>query len=299
MATVSDHQMKFRVVVMTPAWAADLLKNNHPRNRRKKERRIESYARDMRQGYWKLTPEPVCVDVDGHLTNGQNRLSAVIVAGCEVPMVLVTGCPVDSITGQDMGATRNVADMACISGERLQHGATATPGVIRAMNAGLTQATLTNVEVLMFAKEHADALDFAFECLPKQIKGITQAAVRAVIARAYYKRNSRTRTREFCEVLVSGLPTRPKADSGAIRLRNYLVDLIGAGVGRKSSHRVKSYIIYAKCERALKAFHDEEPIEKLIEYKREMFPLPSERDRSEEPEPEVLLDTTGSNGRRF
>jgi hypothetical protein len=270
MSKVIEHSMKFRVVSMTPEWAQQLLNNNHPRNRKPKKHRIESYARDMKNQFWRLTPEPVCVDLDGYLTNGQNRLTAVIHAGVEVPMSLVTGCPRDSIIGQDQGATRNVGDIACISGQKLPHGDKTSPAVIRAMYAGLDRLRMTN----------ADVLHFAFECLPNNVRGIAQAPVRAVIARAYYRRNLRSRTREFCEILLSGMPKSPKADSGAIRLRNYLQDL--AGQGKRGASRVKSEVIYAKTERALKAFHDHEYVDKLIEYKREVFPLPEEGEEMED-----------------
>lgn len=275
MAVPIKHQMKFQVVMMTPEWAQELLNHMHPRNRRAKERRIQKYTRDMEQDYWELTPEPICVDLDGYTTNGRNRLSAVIRSGKTVPMTLVTGCPIRAIYGQDQGATRNVADIVTIAGEELPGTLANTPSVIRAMAAGRNERfSLTNAEVIHLAKIHRNAIDFAFECIPNNVRGLAQASVRAVIARAYYKRNLRNRTREFCKVLISGLAINYDKDSGAIRLRNWLHDL--AGKGKRGAARVKATTIYAKTERALVAFHDEEYIQSLIEFKKEVFPLPNE-----------------------
>lgn len=275
MARTIEHQMRFQVVSMSPQWAQELLDKNHPKNRTAKAKRIEQYTRDMVQGYWQLTPEPVCVDTDGWLTNGQNRLSAVIRAGAEVPMTLITGCPKKAINAQDQGATRNVLDIAKMAGNPVQRN-TAEISLARAMNYGhRTGGGMSNFEVLAFIKDHQAAIRFAFECLPKNQKGITQGAVRAVVARAYYKRNSRSRTREFCEVLISGLPFRPREDSGAIRLRNWLVDTFLGG-NKQRAKGARRWITYAKTERALEAFHAEEEVAKLIEKAKELFPLPNE-----------------------
>lgn len=282
MAKIVEHQMKFSVVSMTPTWAQELLDKNHPKNRTPKKNRIEQYARDMVQGYWLLTPEPVCVDVDGWLTNGQNRLSAVIRAGVDVPMSLITGCPKRSIGAQDQGAVRNVLDVARISGSPITSGNNVVAAA-RAMYYGVRNMgrSMSNFEVLEFIKVHRQALDFAFECLPvaSNTRGIAQSPVRAVVARAYYRRNSRNRTRQFCEVLVSGLPERTGPDSGAIRLRNWLIDnFLGTRTNKQKAAGARRWIVYAKAARALEAFHAEEEITRIVEKSEELFPMPNEDD---------------------
>jgi hypothetical protein len=277
MSKIVQHSMKFRVVMMTPEMAQELLDSNHPRNRRPKKAKIEQYSRVMRAGLWELTPEPICVDVDGWTTNGQNRLSACIRAGVEVPMTLITGCPRTAILGQDQGTARNVGDTAAISGSPLPHGANNWAATARAMYSGLRAggggARLGNIEVIEFGKVHQKAIEFSFECFPTPVKGITQAAVRAVVARAYYGRNLRTRTREFCEVLLSGLPVNPHEDSGAIRLRNWLIDNFLGGRGGHARHGAPPAIVYAKTERALQAFHNREMVKALQERNVEIFPI--------------------------
>ena len=67
MAMVIKHNMKFRVVMMSPEWAKELLAHNHKNNRRIKDRRVNSYSREMAQDIWLLTHQPVAVDEDGWL----------------------------------------------------------------------------------------------------------------------------------------------------------------------------------------------------------------------------------------
>lgn len=280
MTTPVQTRMKFRVVTMTPTWAKELLQHNHPRNRKRKWSKINAYARDMKQGFWRLTHQPIAVDVDGNLIDGQNRLEAVVLSECDVPFVLCTECERESILGADLGASRNVLDMAQIGGTPFK--STDRPAVVRKMMTGLKNTPWpTNAEVMDFAAEHRQALEFAFECLPTNVKGITQAAVRAVVARAYYKLNKRNRTRTFCEVLASGMPNDSEKDSAALRLRNWLQDnFLGGkkGLGK----RVRPEIVYAYAERALQAFHNEEYQTRVEKVDRELFPIPDDPTLEEE-----------------
>lgn len=269
MAVLPDHNMKFKVVMMTPEWAEDLLEHNHSYNRNPKDKRIASYAREMASGLWRLTHQAIAVDEDGNLVDGQNRLMAVMRAGVEVPMVLVTGVPRKSMVGVDCGVTRNVADAAKVSGKPLP--ATQYASVARIMMAGLgygSKQSLGNQEVLHFIGNHKDAMAFSFDCLRSNTPGIAAAGVRAVIARAWYQRNCRNRIREFCKALLSGLMENKSKDVAVIRLRNWLLQAKG------TRQAVKRTDVYAKTERALKAFIDEEELDTIYATKEELFPIP-------------------------
>jgi hypothetical protein len=281
MKIVNGHKMKFQVVEMDPDTAQLLLDKNHPDNRRPKEGRIVGYACDMLNDLWILTPEPVCQDEDGWLTNGQNRLSAVIRSGKCVPMTLVTGCSRKSIVGQDCGATRNVADVARITGQQITS-CIGVAAVARAMERGIRRDVSKSMSIqrtLEYIKLHEKAIKFAYECFGGKSKaGLTQSAVKAVLARAYYKRNARERIREFGKILWDGIPDKPKADSAAIRLRNWLIDCSAPHrpSAKSSKLRASSALVYAKAEVALKHFINEENVESLRETREEFFPIPED-----------------------
>lgn len=48
--------MKFKVILLTPERAEQLLQNNHPRNRAMKTGKIKQMIADIEDGNWLLTP---------------------------------------------------------------------------------------------------------------------------------------------------------------------------------------------------------------------------------------------------
>lgn len=279
-------KMRFQVIEMTPEFAQELLDKNHPNNRTPKETRVQQYERDISAGLWKLTWQAIAQDEDGYLVDGQNRLAAIIRSGQSVPVTFCQNAPKNAILGADCGAVRNVADAAKISGKPLPHGAVGYSSVARSMAAGIAKQRnqMTIQETLSFIKQHKEALEFAFECLGRNVRMLTQAPIRAVIARSYYKRNSRTRIREFCDVYMSGLPGNIKTDTAAIRLRNWILETMGS---RRGGNRPNRRTIYAKTSTALRHFLDYNSVEQLRETNEELFPL------SSDPEPEDILESNG------
>lgn len=290
MATVPNHNMKFRVVTMTPVWAAELLKDNHPNNRKPKSHRITSWAREMSAGLWRLTHQPIAVDEDGFLIDGQNRLEAVCLSGAEVPMVLVTGVPRLSMVAVDCGVGRSVVDAARISGKPLP--VTQYASVAKSMMNGLSnrRVAIGHQEVLKFIRVHHEALEFAFDNFARNAP-TNPIAVRAVIARAFYRRNCRNRVREFCEALKSGLIDNKDKDVAVIKLRNWLLDTEGRHTGRRGVE------IYAKTEYALHKFIEGELVSKIVETQEELFPLPTEPElRTFEEDAEAVAEIVRNNG---
>lgn len=293
MAKIIKHKMKWEAVMMTPEWAQQLLDRMHPSNRRTKTHKIPGYRRDMESGNWHLTPnDAICISTNNWTINGNNRLTACVQANVEVPMVICTGCDEEAMLGMDLGSTRNFADYLKITGKDMPGtGANNFASVVRSMHRGIMTrySTLTNAEVIAFGEQHQAALEFCFECLPINKRGITQASVRAVIARAYYKRNCRSRTKEFCAILYDGLANDVQKDSGALRLRNWIIDTFLGGIRKaRTASRPTPAVIYAKTERALEAFHEGEHIQALVEKRKELFPIPNEP--VEEPAEEVSVD---------
>lgn len=289
-------EMKFKPIMLTPERAEQLLANNHPRNRRMKIGKIEQMCNDIREGNWKLTPEAIVVSDHGSLLDGQNRCTACTKTGIPIPVFFCTGVPEAVVVAMDCGASRNVADAAKILGKDLKN-VQGMASVARRMAAGFRAAqahpdtTLSIQETLAWIECHKNALAFVWECLPINKIGITQASVRAVIARAYYKRpveETRLRLLEFGECLLEGLPKNSKQDSSAIRLRNWLQDHFSQatrGRAKTAGIRVSAAVVYAKTETALAHFLAREHVDQLRETRNELFFLPGEKGR----EPEIGL----------
>lgn len=101
---------------VTPEMATTYLSQNIEKNRSINQNTVKNYARQMREGKWKLNGEAISFDNDGILINGQHRLSAVVKAGVPVPFVIVRGVDPSAFTTYDSGKNRTAKDIFSMSG---------------------------------------------------------------------------------------------------------------------------------------------------------------------------------------
>lgn len=98
-------------VFITPSYAKKLLATDS-NNRKLMKQKVERYAALMRSGNWTASDVfTISVDWNGHLIDGQHRLTAVVVTGLTVEMVIVSGC--DPILRKyiDTGASRTTSQV--------------------------------------------------------------------------------------------------------------------------------------------------------------------------------------------
>jgi len=108
--------LEVRVVEVTPELAEQWLARNRG-NRRPKPPNVARYARDMRDGRWSLTGQPLIFDSTGALRNGQNRLLACIQADKAFDSLVVSGVAPSSFLNMDTGPARTYGDMITIASE--------------------------------------------------------------------------------------------------------------------------------------------------------------------------------------
>ena len=96
---------------ITPAIAEKYLAKNFKGNRPLRPASIRDYANKMRAGEWVPTHQGIAFDQDGFLIDGQNRLSAVLMSGVTVTMMVTQGLPTDAFKAFDIGAKRKMADI--------------------------------------------------------------------------------------------------------------------------------------------------------------------------------------------
>jgi hypothetical protein len=101
----------------TPEMAKDILKHNHV-NRNLRERVHQAYRKDMEDGRWTMTGEPIQISESGSLLNGQHRMTAL--ANCTktegVYLLTVRGLEEKTQLLMDQGAPRSIADMLKLEG---------------------------------------------------------------------------------------------------------------------------------------------------------------------------------------
>lgn len=107
--------MKLTVENITPTKAKGLLKGNTC-NRKIRETVVARYARDMRAGAWDVIGDPIRLNGDGTLLDGQHRLLAVIASGKAQKMVVVRGVSKAAMLNIDTGAKRSLSDILKLQG---------------------------------------------------------------------------------------------------------------------------------------------------------------------------------------
>lgn len=88
--------MYFKQQTITPEVARLMLSRNF-RNRRINERRVQILTSDILKGNWTDTPQPIAVDSDGNLLDGQHRLTAVVKANMPVKMTVAYDVPKNAV----------------------------------------------------------------------------------------------------------------------------------------------------------------------------------------------------------
>lgn len=107
--------MKAKVMTIGPELARNMLDRNG-RNRTVNTRAVARYANDMRDGKWTLNGEPIILDYNDDLLDGQHRLLAVIEYGRPVSFLVVTGAEPDVFNTIDIGSMRSGGDVLSIKG---------------------------------------------------------------------------------------------------------------------------------------------------------------------------------------
>lgn len=107
--------MKITQILITPAMASEFLRKNerNPRKHMLDQKRVKAYAKAIKDGEWLSHHQGIAFDSNGFLIDGQHRLSAVVLAGMPVQMVVAHGVPDVSVGEIDRGIRRN---MRCVLG---------------------------------------------------------------------------------------------------------------------------------------------------------------------------------------
>jgi hypothetical protein len=106
--------VKFAFVNITPELAADWLKANR-KNRKLKDRTVEAYGMDMKNGAWLTTHQGIAFDDDDNLIDGQHRLMGVVQSKTAVLMLVTRGWPAGggkrkTMDAVDRGVQRSLPD---------------------------------------------------------------------------------------------------------------------------------------------------------------------------------------------
>ena len=253
-------------MTITPTMALNWLEHANTNNRKISDAYVKKLARDMKAGRWRLTHQGIAFDPHGVLLDGQNRLWAIVEADMPMDMHVWFNVSPEALPVIDGVKPRTLADQLRLGQQHGQVTARHT-STLRAMLGGMSgPLAMTSLEASDALARHGAAVEFAINAMPRG-KRLCNATTRAVIARAYYSADHE-RLIEFGQMLGTGVV--PHANAVAvILLRQYLYNNAG-----HANHTLRER--YAKTERALAAFLNNEPLTRLMPTKQELFALPEE-----------------------
>lgn len=235
--------MNSAVCMIGPKEALELLKRN-THNRKMSDSVIDKYVIEMRSGQWFATSSGIGFDDRGILTDGQQRLAAIVKFGDAVPMLVVTHLPAKSQMKQDRQRRRTLADVFLLSGICNSSRKVQVATFLASFENGV-YSTPADCQVEAALNNHINSINAVEECFTNHLRGIAQVGVRAAIVIAHEIHGKKAI--EFAEKVKSEIHNR--ADDPAFRLRKYL---IGETCSRRSvtsggNNQVLSYrkTIYA------------------------------------------------------
>lgn len=109
-----------QIETVTPEMAEAWLNVNY-RNRDLRESRVTQLAGTLLRGQFELTSDGIAFDTTGILTNGQHRLSAIVVSGISAQLVVVRGLQAKAQEVTDQNLPRCLADALKLRGEKNYH----------------------------------------------------------------------------------------------------------------------------------------------------------------------------------
>jgi hypothetical protein len=235
-------------VLISVEMAAYLLENKSV-NRKINSNRVKSHYIDMLSGRWRENINPICIDVDGRLCDGQHRLEAQIKAGLDLVYIVIYGISKEDMSVLDTGRHRTSANAGQILGYNITNRHT---GCIQALSLP-TQLNRrrTHSEILELYKIYKESIDFSVDILPK-----TNSIITSVVCKAHYHfkdTEKLKRLEEFCKVYITeSVVTNEESDSGALVLKESMKILKRENISTLSGYRRK--IAYLQAQRALKNF---------------------------------------------
>lgn len=261
-----------RLELWTPKKAKDVLDKLNGTNREMRNSLVTFLERLMNSGEFTTTHQGIAFDIHGNLIDGQHRLQAIVNSGRSFWIMTTRAMPPKAISAIDRGAGRSMADAVRLTYGKLVHITTSHIGVARQLcynNSGRGQASPKDTAALLL--KYGEAIEFAMVNLNHRAKGVRSGPPRAVVTRAIYTGADETKLETFCRVLRTGMMEHPN-QAIIIRLRDRMMNP-KINVGSREARRD----LYARTERALRAFLDDEPLDNLLPATKELFPIDEDK----------------------
>lgn len=154
-------QPEWDVETITPEIAQRWLDRYNTENRKVRATAVARYVRDIENGDWDFTGDPIKFDTRGVLIDGQHRLVAVVKSGKSIRLLVVRGVNTSARSVVDTGAARSKGDALQLEGYKhattyasaIKYALCWDRGLITHANSG-SDLNLTHSEIVEFADEY-------------------------------------------------------------------------------------------------------------------------------------------------
>lgn len=186
-------KLRYEQKLVTPGEAKDWLDNHNPRNRDVSPEVVNHYTRQMQAGGWVMIGDPVRIDTNGDLADGQHRLKAIVESDKPIEMLFVYGVDPEYQDFMDTGFKRSGKDQLKMAGVKNYSTTASIAGLLlRWNNNALVSKTYrpTVHEVKAFALDNEEYLQHINERLHfirSQDKAIYGAIKKHVTGAVLYK----------------------------------------------------------------------------------------------------------------
>lgn len=149
------------LTTITPDFAAQLLSRN-TRNRPLSKKLVDDYAKILRSGNFLINGDPIRVDLNGVLLDGQHRLSACVSTGIPIQAVFVEGLPPKVMSTIDQHSKRTIGQVLAIEGHKNANHLAALVRMTYGIATGQRfSVRLSSSDVIKFIERHPAVIQSA------------------------------------------------------------------------------------------------------------------------------------------
>lgn len=154
-ANLGATSLMTRVLPVDAELATHILKKYHVRNRKLSAGHVATLKHDIDNDNWKLSAQGIAINKEGHLDDGQHRLTAISQANKAVPMLVVFGSDPEAFSVYDSGRKRSSGDVLSILDVPSANNIAALATMVFQENS-VGRVKVTSSDVLAFHEEYSE-----------------------------------------------------------------------------------------------------------------------------------------------
>lgn len=258
--------------IVTPELAEEYLKLNSKNPRPISPVTVERYSKELKSGSWTVHHQGIAFDKDNNMIDGQHRCVAIVETGIPIYMPVTFNLDNSAKNNVDQPKVRTGNVVLNLNG--IAKCGTSLSGIIKCAVLGLrgNRKALTNDELIKNGTRMFNGLTFVETCFTKNVKHVSTAPVKAAVLRALLAGTCEKKLSRFCDILMLKEMADRNSPSECLvfRFREWLMNSPTVRAGSAVTET------YAKTERVLLAFLNDEDLKLIKGTEKELFPLPWE-----------------------